>query len=420
MKLQAIKGMPDILPGESEKWQALEKCARNIFAAYGYSEIRTPAIEPTELFKRSVGEETDVVQKQMYTFASESGKSLSLRPEGTAPVVRAYIEHSLQSQDAVTKLYYMGPMFRYERPQKGRQRQFHQIGAELFGSDAPLADAEMITLLSRFLLSAGGSKMKLEINSLGCSECRPLFISAFQDYLKSQKSKLCENCERRMTTNPLRVLDCKNTECHAIASHGPIIAESWCDSCREHFDAVKHFLSAADVSFHENHNIVRGLDYYCRTIFEVTAEGLGAQDAIAAGGRYDGLVKQLGGGDVAGVGFAIGFERLLLALGEKTFAGIKGCDFYFALLGEAAQKEAFPIVEKLRSLGKSVEMGFSGSLKSQMRRAGKLAAKEVVIVGEEEVKNKKVTIKNMGSGKQIEVSLTEIINVCNEPTPAAS
>lgn len=399
--------MPDILPGESQKWLVLETLARRIFATYGYAEIRTPVLETTDLFKRSVGEETDVVQKQMYTFSTESGKSLSLRPEGTAPTARAYIEHALQSHDPVSKLYYLGPMFRYERPQKGRQRQFHQIGAELFGSDSPLADAEMILMLLRFLSAAGVRGMKLEINSLGCSECRPVFIGAFQDYLKTQKPVLCDDCQRRMATNPLRVLDCKKTVCRALSSHGPAISESWCPPCRDHFNAVKHFLARTETAFVENHNIVRGLDYYCRTAFEVTAEGLGAQDAIAAGGRYDGLVKGLGGGDVPGVGFAIGTERLLLAAAEKNGVAQNGPDYYFALLGEAAQKTVFPAAENLRGTGKSVEVGFSGSLKSQMRRAGKLGAKRVVIVGDDEVKSGKVLVKNMESGDQEEFFLKE-------------
>lgn len=403
--------MPDILPGDSEKWQSLEALARDLFAAYGFAEIRTPVLESTELFKRSVGEETDVVQKQMYTFASESGKSLSLRPEGTASVVRAYVEHALQSQDPLSKLYYMGPMFRYERPQKGRQRQFHQLGAEVFGSESPLCDAELIILMMRFLEKAGLSKMRLEINSLGCHDCRPIFVGALQHHLKGQKEKLCADCQHRLNTNPLRVLDCKKTDCHAIASHGPIISEHWCRVCREHFDGVKSFLSLGEIPYHENANIVRGLDYYCRTTFEVTAEGLGAQDAVAAGGRYDGLVKQLGGGDVPAVGFSIGMERLLLALEGKMLVDGPALEFFFVLLGEAAQKMAFPVIEKMRSIGKRVEIGFSGSLKSQMRRAGKLKAAKVVIIGDEEVQEGRVKVKEMESGDQEEISLKELAKV---------
>ena len=312
MKIEAIKGMSDVLPPESENWQTVEQLAREVFRTYDFQEIRTPIVEPTELFVRSVGETTDVVQKEMYTFKDRKGLSLTLRPEGTASVVRAYIQASLSSKDPIAKLYYFGPMYRYEQPQKGRKREFYQIGVELLGAETPLADAEVLMLLEQLFLKVGVTDTNLEINSLGCKNCRPDYIKAIQKFLKGKLNKFCDDCQKRSQKNPLRILDCKKEGCRKLTEDIPLVSDFWCVECHQHFREVRGLLLAGHVKFKENPRIVRGLDYYCRTTFEVLSDRLGAQNAVAAGGRYDGLVKDLGGPDVPGVGFAIGMERLMM------------------------------------------------------------------------------------------------------------
>ena len=338
-KFQAIKGMADIMPPDSRLWQKVEATARRVFENYGYDEIRTPIAEPTELFRRGVGETSSIVEKEMYTFEDQGGDSITLRPEGTASVVRAYVESGVSTQDPIAGFYYIGPMFRRERPQKGRQRQFHQIGVELLGVGGPLADAEVIAMFGQFLSEVGAQSIELELNSLGCPACRPGFDTALLEYLHRHKASLCEDCIRRIERNPMRAFDCKNEGCKTLMEKAPILPDSWCQECITHFDAVKRELKLLKIGYVENPRIVRGLDYYMRTAFEFTTDKLGAQNAVAAGGRYDGLVKALGGPDVAGVGCALGIERLILLL-KQHGAEAKTSPVFFAMLGDAAREAA--------------------------------------------------------------------------------
>ena len=313
MKITAIKGMSDVLPPDSFLWREIEEKARKIFDTYGFEEIRTPIVEPTELFVRSVGETSAIVEKEMYTFEDKKGVSLTLRPEGTAPVVRAYIENGMYAKDPIAKLYYFGPMFRYEQPQKGRSRQFFQIGAELLGAESPLADAEMLILLHQLFQGFGISDARFEINSLGCKTCRPKYLGAIHQFLKGKEEKFCDDCQKRSKKNPLRILDCKKEGCRKLTEAAPVINDYWCEACSQHYREVRGLLLAGHVKFKENPRIIRGLDYYCRTAFEVLCDDLGSQNAVAAGGRYDGLIQELDGPDLPGIGFAIGVERVLLA-----------------------------------------------------------------------------------------------------------
>lgn len=425
MKIQVIKGMRDILPPESAAWEAVENRARQIFKTYGFGEIRTPLVEPAALFERSVGATSAIVEKEMYAFKDRKGLPLALRPEGTAPVVRAYVEAGLYARDPIAKLCYFGPMFRYESPQKGRSRQFFQIGAELIGSDSPMADAEILILLDHLFRELGLKDRRLEINSLGCAVCRPEFLKAIKNFLKGRLGQFCADCKRRSKKNPLRILDCKNPSCREISSAAPLAHDFWCEACAQHYREVRGLLLAGHIPFKENPRIVRGLDYYCRTAFEVISEGLGAQDAVAAGGRYDGLVKDLGGPDMAGVGFAVGMERLMLLLddglrtlrqgsGQATDYGPKAL-VYFALLGSEAQQKSLITIQELRSKGIPVECGYGGSLKSQLRRADRLTAKRVVILGENEVQKGIAILKNMESGVQQEVYLDRLTGQLTSP-----
>jgi histidyl-tRNA synthetase len=410
-KFTAVKGMEDIMPPASNIWQDIETKARRIFGRYGYGEIRTPILEYSELFCRGVGETTAIVEKEMYSFEDRGGDSLSLRPEGTASVVRAYIESGASSQDPIAGYYYMGPMFRRERPQKGRQRQFYQIGCELLGAISPLADVEVIAMNAHFLEEAGLGDISIEINSLGCPQCRPCYNEALLKYLHSCKAKLCVDCVRRVERNPLRVFDCKNIECHNLLGKAPLIPDYWCDECKAHFGSVKRELVLIGIKYIENPRIVRGLDYYMRTAFEFTTTKLGAQNAVAAGGRYDGLVKSFGGPDVAGVGCALGVERLLLLL-KKSEEEVKREDMiFFAALGDKAQERIFPVIQALRKNGVRVEWDYTDrSLKAQMRRANKQNAHSVVIFGEEEMKKGEAQIKDMLTGEQRTVSLNYLVN----------
>lgn len=408
MKLKALKGMHDILPPETKAWERAEAKARRIFGAYGFHEIRTPILEPTALFQRGVGSESELVQKQMYTFQDKKGKNMTLRPEETASVVRAYIEATLHTKDPVAKFFYNGPMFRYERPQKGRQRQFYQIGAELIGAESPLADAEILVLLQHFLDAVGVGKTTLEINSVGCKKCRPAYQKMLSDFLKKCLEDLCEDCQNRSRTNPLRILDCKKENCCNLFAGVPTMDSFWCEGCKNHYSEVKKLLTAAGLDFKENHRIVRGLDYYCRTAFEFLSDRLGAQDAVAAGGRYDGLVKELGGPDVPGVGFAIGMERLMLLADVACLTEGERTPVFFALLGNNAQEKGLVLAGGLRKKGIYTECGFEGSLKSQMRRAGKLNAGYTVIIGDNEVAIKAAQVKDMATGEQQEISFEKL------------
>jgi histidyl-tRNA synthetase len=408
MRISGIKGFSDVLPGETEAWQFIEERAREIFARYSFSEIRIPIVEKTELFSRSLGETTDIVEKEMYTFADQDAKGslLTLRPEGTAGVVRAYVEAELYEVEPVRKLFYLGPMFRRERPQKGRLRQFYQIGAEVLGRGDPFADAELLLLLSDLFAAIGLDGVTLELNSLGCVQCRPRYREALLAFLKEREEKLCENCRRRMERNPLRVLDCKEEGCVKTTQEAPSILDFLCGACRDHFEAVGRLLRETHLDYQLNSRMVRGLDYYCRTTFEWTSARLGSQNAVAAGGRYDGLVQDLGGPAIPGVGFAMGMERLVLLLGMKETKRAPRPSLYLAWVGAAAQAWAFAVVHRLRRAGITVEIEGEGrSLKSQMRRADKLGARFVFIVGETELKDGKGILRNMDNKEQFEVNL---------------
>lgn len=409
MKIAAVKGFSDILPGQVEIWQSVEKTARSVFSEYNFAEIRIPVLERTELFSRSIGETTDIVEKEMYTFADKDGSHLTLRPEGTAGVVRAYVEAEMFKVEPVRKLYYMGPMFRRERPQKGRMRQFHQIGAEALGRADPFIDAEVLLLLSDFFSVLGLEEAGLQLNSLGCSECRPNYRDRLLSFLKAHEEGLCGNCRRRMERNPLRVLDCKEPGCKRETQEAPSILDSLCDPCRDHFENVQRLLRREDVPYVVSPRMVRGLDYYCRTTFEWTTDRLGAQGTVAAGGRYDGLVQELGGPPVPGVGFALGVERLTLLLRMKEERVPEGPAVYLVWVGEAARDWGFALTHSLRRRGVSVEIeGEVRSLKSQMRRADKLKARAVLIAGDDELGRGVALLRDMASKQQQEVTLEKV------------
>jgi histidyl-tRNA synthetase len=395
--LTAIKGFNDILPDESKRWQYIEKSARRIFELNGFSEIRVPVMEKTELFCRSIGDATDIVEKEMYTFTDKGENSITLRPEGTAGVMRALIEHKLYAQDPVAKLYYLGPMFRYERPQKGRYRQFHQIGAEIAGVHDPLADAQVLNMLSAFFCEIGLDEPTLQINSLGCPECRPAYRAALLSFLDGRLDSLCEDCKRRYTTNPLRTLDCKMPGCIGATTDAPAMLDHLCSACEEHFISVRRYLDLSLTQYNLNTRMVRGLDYYTRTTFEMVTGLLGSQSAVAAGGRYDGLISQLGGPDIPGIGFALGLERVALLLKQREFVSTP--DLFIATLGAGERDVAFRLTDGLLKSGVRVEMDYeSKSLKSQMRRADKLKARYSVVIGQDEVTSGKASFKRMADG----------------------
>jgi len=403
--LTAVKGFNDILPDEAGRWQYIEQTARRVFELNGFGEIRVPVMEKTELFSRSIGDATDIVEKEMYTFIDKGENSVTLRPEGTAGVMRAFIEHKLYAQDPVAKLYYLGPMFRYERPQKGRYRQFHQIGAELTGVHDPLADAQVLNMLTSFFREIGLTEPTLQINSLGCPECRPAYRAALQNFLKERLGSLCDDCKRRFETNPLRTLDCKVPGCIEATAGAPSVLEHLCSDCDDHFSSVRRYLDLSATPYSINSRMVRGLDYYTRTTFEMVTGLLGSQSAVAAGGRYDGLISQLGGPAIPGIGFAMGLERIALLLGSQEFATQP--DLFIATMGGAERDVAFRLMDGLLKSGVRVEMDYEGkSLKSQMRRADKLKARYSVVVGENEVASGHASFKRMADGIQSDSALT--------------
>lgn len=411
MTIKTVPGMKDILPGEVQAWQKIEIFARDFFARYHYQEIRTSLLETTELFVRGIGSETGVVQKEMYTFDDKGGDSVTLRPEGTASVIRAYIEHHLGHEDPVTKLFYLGAMFRYERPQKGRLRQFHQLGCELIGSPSPYADAEVIQLLDGFVRGLGLNDFKLEINSLGClkAECRPAYLKKVKTYFEGITSKLCADCQRKVSTNPLRILDCKMETCRQLAEKAPLILEHQCSECAQHFKKVETHLKSYRVNYSINQRIVRGLDYYDRTAFELTSEKLGSQNAFAGGGRYSGLVKSLGGTDVTGIGFAIGLERLVMLVPEVQNSQNKL--IYIASLGPVAAEKGHILAQELRGAGIFCEMDYEEkSLKAQLRRADKLKCSHVIILGDDEIKKGEAIVKDFKTQAQTNVSFSQLVS----------
>ena len=398
MEIKAIRGMNDILPKEVRTWRFVEETARKIFGLYGFEELRSPVMEKTELFLRGIGDETDVVEKQMYTFTDKGGESLTLRPEATASVLRAVIEHGLLGEDPVRKVYSIGPMFRYERPQKGRYRQFHQINAERLGEDSPFSDAETLKLAYDLAASLGLEGVAMEVNSLGCEDCRAAFKKTLEGFLEGRAGSLCEDCSRRMRKNPLRVLDCKVPSCKEAVAGAPVLEEFLCDDCREHYRQVLSGLAAFGVPYEKNPLLVRGLDYYTRTTFEITAQGLGSQNAIAGGGRYDNLIGTLGGPETPGIGFAFGMERLVMLIGAVP-AQERGC-FVVAQGDEDVRRYAMGLLAELRAGGVPAEGAFDKSFKAQMRRAGRSGYPACAIIGGDEVKEGAVTVKDMRTSSQ--------------------
>jgi histidyl-tRNA synthetase len=403
-KIKAIRGMRDILPPETARWQAVEHAAREVFRVYGYRELRLPLIERTELFARSIGTDTDIVAKEMYTFPDPHGDSLTLRPEATASVLRAVLENGLDKGSGVKKFYTLGPMFRYERPQKGRYRQFHQINCEALGSDAPELDAEVILLLMEILQRVRLGASRLLVNSLGCPDCQAKFKGGLGLFLL-YKEGLCEDCRRRRDTNPLRVLDCKSAHCREILKDAPVLKDYLCPDCAGHYSRVLALLSRFGVTYEEQPRLVRGLDYYTRTAFEVVAVGLGAQDAVAGGGRYNGLARELGGPDLPAIGFAIGEDRLLEVLPASLGQG-DGKKVFLAALGPGARDKAFSLLQSLRQEGIAAEMDFAQrSLKAQMSLADRLGAAYTVILGDRELEQGQATLRRMATGDQQQVPL---------------
>ncbi|WP_342373913.1 histidine--tRNA ligase [Myxococcus stipitatus] len=410
-KIVAVKGMNDLLPGEIEIWQHVERLTRELFGRFGYSEIRTPIVEDTSLFVRSVGEETDIVGKEMYTFDDKAGRSLSLRPEGTAPAARAYIEHSVLNQEPLTRWYYMGPMFRYERMKTGRYRQFYQIGAEAYGAKEAAQDVEVMDMVTQFLQALGLQDITLNLNSLGDEACRPAYYEKLVEYLKAHREELCGDCHRRLETNPLRVLDCKNETCQAVAAKGPSVLEFLCEPCRTHFDDVQRKLTALGVRFVVNPRMVRGLDYYTRTVFEFVAShpALGTASTVGGGGRYDKLVKSLGGPDVPAVGFACGVDRLVLLLKESQQKFAATPDLFIAVADAGSHDAAFTLASRLRREGLRVDFDTrGGSLKSQMKRSDKSGATFTLVLGGQEFTSGQAKLKRMAGGEPIPVALDDI------------
>ena len=409
--IKAVKGTRDILPPSSAAWNQVEAIAREVFRTYNYQEIRTPILEPTELFARGVGQETDIVSKEMYTFEDRDGSSLTLRPEATASVIRAYIEHRLDQKPGLQKLYYIGPMFRRERPQKGRYRQFYQIGAEAIGSESPAVDAEVIEMVVELLRRAGMDGFHLLINSVGDSNCRPQYVALLKDRLREVASGLCEDCQRRAETNPLRVLDCKVPEDQAIIDALPSIQDYLCGPCRTHFDAVRAYLEDRGIRYEIRPRMVRGLDYYMRTTFEIVHGALGAQNSVLGGGRYDGLAEALGSKvHSPGIGFSIGEDRLVMSVEQEHPDAYRSTlDLYIAPMGAAAERHSAELAHSLRSAGCSVELGLEGKLKRSLELANKMGARFALIIGENEMAAGQYALKNMQSGEQETVSSDQLI-----------
>ncbi len=412
-QLRSIRGTRDLLPGETETWDVVEGVVREIMALYQYREIRTPIFEETQLFARGIGEYTDIVKKEMYTFEDQGGRSLTLRPEGTAPVVRAYLEHKLAAQGTMEKLYYLGPMFRQEAPQKGRARQFHQFGAEVIGTDVPEADAEIILLFLAVLDALGLESWSLHIGSLGCQNCRPAYREELVAFVKGVEDLLCEDCRGRIETNPLRILDCKREGCRLATAKAPSQLDYLDEACREHFETVKRLLADRSVPFTVDPRMVRGLDYYERTTFEVLNPDLGAQDALCGGGRYDGLAEMIGGEErVPGVGFAAGLERILLALeaGGESLEFEPLCEVALVHVGDEARRHLFALCDVLRRAGVASTMDLTErSVKAQMREANRREALLALIVGDKELKEGTVTLKNLVDGEEETVPLEKVV-----------
>ncbi len=407
MKIPGVKGMNDLLPAAIGRWQEMERVAREVFALYGYREVRTPAVEHAALFARGVGEQTDIVNKEMYVFEDKGEELLALRPEGTAGAVRAYIEHGCHVE-GVQKWYYLGPMFRRERPQKGRYRQFHQIGCECFGVAEPAIDVEQIAMLDDFL-GRLGVRAELKLNTVGDAACRPAYLADLRAWLTARKDRLCGDCRDRIDRNPLRVLDCKVESCQPVLAEAPRLVDRLCDGCRAHFDAVRAGLDALGVAYRVDPRLVRGLDYYTRTTFELVMGHLGAQNTVAAGGRYDGLVQEIGGPATPGIGFALGVERAVSLVDSSAVQPSKPA-LFIAALGEAAVKKVMPLIHELRSAGIRVETDYAGaSLKSQMKKADKTGAAFTLILGDQELQSGTAVLRNMQTKEQTSIALSDLV-----------
>jgi histidyl-tRNA synthetase len=415
MTIQKPTGTQDLLPGEIEKWQYIEGKARELCRRFNYKEIRTPIFEHTELFQRGVGETTDIVEKEMYTFKDKGNRDISLRPEGTAGVVRAYVENKLYGEPDVSKLYYIGPMFRYERPQAGRYRQFHQFGIEAFGSTDPSLDAEVIALGYTFYKELGLNGVTVEINSVGNPSCRSVYRRKIQEFFAPVKEKLCKDCQSRYDRNPMRILDCKLDQ--AYCEGAPTILDYLDEECSQHFQAVQDHLNAMNIPFHINPRLVRGLDYYTHTAFEYKAAGIGAIDTVGGGGRYNGLVRQVGGNDRPGVGLGLGLERILLVLQAQ---GVElplnqPLDVYLIGLGEAAEKEIVRLLFQLREAGLLAEKDYLGrKIKAQMKSADRFQARYVAILGDDELRLGEISVKTMATGEQEMMPLAEFVQRIKE------
>jgi histidyl-tRNA synthetase len=412
--IRAPRGTMDVFPEIPGIWRILEETVRSVCRNAGYTEIRTPIFEHTELFQRGVGESTDIVEKEMYTFLDKGERSITLRPEGTAPVVRSYLEHKMWSGPQPVKVYYIGPMFRYERPQMGRLRQHTQFGAEALGARSAALDAEVISLLISVYQSLGLEGFIVRLNSIGCSKCRPTYKETLINLLSNHVDELCSDCKRRLLHNPLRILDCKNERCAVLAKELPPIFEHLCEDCSHHFDGVTQCLKALGLAYELDPTIVRGLDYYTKTVFEVVHSGLGAQDALGGGGRYDGLAEELGGTPTPGVGFAAGIERAVQVLkdaaGEGTSTQVAGIDVFVAAMGDEAKLQAFRIADTLRRRGKSADIDYlDRSLRAQMKYADRLGVKTVVIIGEDELRGDYAVVRDMVTGEQTQVPFGDLV-----------
>lgn len=410
--IQGPRGTKDILPKESYKWVYVENLFRKVCSLFGYEEIRTPIFEHTELFKRGVGETTDIVQKEMYSFQDNGGRDITLKPEGTAPAVRAFIQDKLYADAQPTKLFYITPCFRYERPQAGRLRAFHQFGIEAFGSTSPSIDAEVMALAMEFFKRVGLSKLELRVNSVGCPHCRGEYNNILKDYLREKMDKLCKTCEDRFERNPLRILDCKNDSCKVETENAPLMVDHLCGECKDHFEKTQSYLKNMGINYVVDPKIVRGLDYYTKTAFEIISEDIGAQSTVCGGGRYDGLVEELGGPKTPGIGFGMGIERLLLTLENNNIEIPKreGLDIFIVTIGEKAENESFSIIKSLRENDISCDKDHIGrSVKAQFKYSDKADAKYTIVLGDEEIEKDIVKLKNMATSEQTEIKLSEIM-----------
>lgn len=410
---KAIKGTKDVLPNDVHKNQYIEATALDIASKFGYKEIRTPVFEHTELFQRGVGDTTDVVQKEMYTFDDKGGRSITLRPEGTAGAVRSYLENGLCNEALPQKVCYLISCYRYEKPQAGRLREFHQFGVECFGSASPLADAEIIALAKSLFDTLGVKDLSLEINSIGCPTCRAEYHKALKEYFSSRKDELCDTCKSRLDRNPMRILDCKSPICHEIAEGAPVVIDYLCDECKEHFENVQKYLKAQNIEYTINPQIVRGLDYYTKTVFEFVSNSIGAQGTVCGGGRYDGLVEELGGQHTPSLGFAMGIERLMLLMEAQgcEFPEAEKPDLFIVALGEKATLKAVEIAKDMREEGFSALLDLNQrSVRAQMKYADKLGAKFNVVIGDNEVEAKTAKLKNMQTGEETEINLDTFVS----------